>query len=312
MAGRTPPNVHVRADETFFVLKGEGLAHADGESFSIRAGDSLLLPRGRQRHREHGSDAPRHADAHGAERGVRRAIRSGPGSSWTTRNAPSSPDDRRPAGASGHRPTTVTGSRFAEGTALDDDARRRPPRRRQLPPRSAGSFLFSSCEAPWPGIASTVTDAYLSWYARHGYIVVIQDVRGGKPPRASRRVCDRARRRLRHLQGAAASRVVRAQLEATQSPIRARPAPGGRRTAAGPGGDLPAMTPWDTYADMAYEHGAFRLQSALGWAVQLAAERARRRGDATANQGAERRLAQAAAVRGDACTPGAARAPRPR
>ena len=35
---------------------------------------------------------------------------------------------------------------------------------------------------------------------------------------------------------------------------------------------------------MAYEHGAFRLQSALGWAVQLAAETARRRGDASAHQ----------------------------
>ena len=46
----------------------------------------------------------------------------------------------------------------------------------------------------------------------------------------------------------------------------------------------PAMTPWDTYGDMAYEHGAFRLQSALGWAVQLAAETARRRGDATAHR----------------------------
>jgi mannose-6-phosphate isomerase-like protein (cupin superfamily) len=46
VAGRTPPNVHVRAHEMFFVLKGEGLTHADGESFPIRAGDSLLLPPG--------------------------------------------------------------------------------------------------------------------------------------------------------------------------------------------------------------------------------------------------------------------------
>ena len=46
VGGRTPPNVHVRAHEMFFVLKGEGLAHADGESFPIRAGDSLLLPPG--------------------------------------------------------------------------------------------------------------------------------------------------------------------------------------------------------------------------------------------------------------------------
>ena len=46
VAGRTPPNVHVRAHEMFFVLKGEGLAHADGEAFPIRTGDSLLLPPG--------------------------------------------------------------------------------------------------------------------------------------------------------------------------------------------------------------------------------------------------------------------------
>ena len=44
------------------------------------------------------------------------------------------------------------------------------------------------------------------------------------------------------------------------------------------------MSPWDVRADMAYENGAFRLQSAMSWAVQLAAETARRRGDAVAFQ----------------------------
>src|SRR5260370_1433421 len=46
----------------------------------------------------------------------------------------------------------------------------------------------------------------------------------------------------------------------------------------------PAMAAWDSHADMAYENGAFRLQSAMGWAIQLAAETARRRGDAAAYQ----------------------------
>ena len=46
MGGRTPPNVHVRAHEMFFVLEGEGLAHAEGATLPIEAGDSLLLPPG--------------------------------------------------------------------------------------------------------------------------------------------------------------------------------------------------------------------------------------------------------------------------
>jgi mannose-6-phosphate isomerase-like protein (cupin superfamily) len=46
VGGRTPPNVHSRAQEMFFVLAGEGIAHADGRSVPFRRGDSLLLPAG--------------------------------------------------------------------------------------------------------------------------------------------------------------------------------------------------------------------------------------------------------------------------
>jgi len=46
VGGRTPPNVHLRAHEMFFVLKGEGLAHAEGVALPVKAGDSLLLPPG--------------------------------------------------------------------------------------------------------------------------------------------------------------------------------------------------------------------------------------------------------------------------
>jgi mannose-6-phosphate isomerase-like protein (cupin superfamily) len=46
VAGRTPPNVHRRAHEMFYVLSGEGIAHADGKSVPFKRGDSLLLPPG--------------------------------------------------------------------------------------------------------------------------------------------------------------------------------------------------------------------------------------------------------------------------
>jgi len=43
VGGRTPPNAHTRAHEMFFVLKGEGVAHADGQAVPIKTGDSLLV-----------------------------------------------------------------------------------------------------------------------------------------------------------------------------------------------------------------------------------------------------------------------------
>jgi mannose-6-phosphate isomerase-like protein (cupin superfamily) len=46
VGGRTPPNAHLRAHEMFFVLKGQGVAYADGQAVSIETGDSLLVPPG--------------------------------------------------------------------------------------------------------------------------------------------------------------------------------------------------------------------------------------------------------------------------
>jgi putative CocE/NonD family hydrolase len=46
----------------------------------------------------------------------------------------------------------------------------------------------------------------------------------------------------------------------------------------------PSMVAYDLYSDWAYENGAFCLQANLGWAMQLAAETARLRGDAKAFQ----------------------------
>jgi mannose-6-phosphate isomerase-like protein (cupin superfamily) len=41
--GKTPPNVHRRAHEMFFVLEGEGVAHCDGEATPIKTGDALMV-----------------------------------------------------------------------------------------------------------------------------------------------------------------------------------------------------------------------------------------------------------------------------
>lgn len=44
--GAQPPNMHPRATETFFFLKGEGEAESDGRVTPVRAGQLLVLPPG--------------------------------------------------------------------------------------------------------------------------------------------------------------------------------------------------------------------------------------------------------------------------
>ena len=46
VGGRTPPNVHHRAHEMFYVLAGEGIAHTADGTVAFKSGDSLLLPPG--------------------------------------------------------------------------------------------------------------------------------------------------------------------------------------------------------------------------------------------------------------------------
>jgi mannose-6-phosphate isomerase-like protein (cupin superfamily) len=46
VGGATPPNVHPRAQEMFYVLAGEGEADCGGKTLRLRRGDSLLLPAG--------------------------------------------------------------------------------------------------------------------------------------------------------------------------------------------------------------------------------------------------------------------------
>jgi mannose-6-phosphate isomerase-like protein (cupin superfamily) len=44
--GAQPPNVHARAEEIFYILKGNAIAHCEGRTFRLEAGDSFLARRG--------------------------------------------------------------------------------------------------------------------------------------------------------------------------------------------------------------------------------------------------------------------------
>ena len=131
-------------------------------------------------------------------------------------------------------------------------------------------------------IASTIVYAHPSWYAAHGYIVVIQDVRGrgtseGKFTLFENEVADgedtlKWVSQLPNCDGQVGmygfSYQGMTQLYAAQTGVAAL------KTIA------PAMTGYHPYEDWAYENGALCLQLGLTWAVQLAAETARIEGNA--------------------------------
>ncbi|MBD1917642.1 CocE/NonD family hydrolase [Phormidium sp. FACHB-322] len=135
-------------------------------------------------------------------------------------------------------------------------------------------------------IASTVVYAHPSWYASHGYIVVIQDVRGrGTSGGEFDLFCHEADDGYATVQWAANLPQSNGAVGMygfsyqgmTQLYAAARQPPALRAIA-------PAMVGYDLYADWAYENGALPLQIGLGWALQLAAETARLQQDAMAYQ----------------------------
>ena len=127
-------------------------------------------------------------------------------------------------------------------------------------------------------IASTVVYAHPSWFARHGYNVVIQDVRG-------RGGSEGEFYPFRHegRDGAETIAWLRSRPEcngrmgmygfsyqgATQL-LAAAEDPAGLQCIA------PAMTACDLYRGWFYHHGALRLASSLGWGLQMLKADARR------------------------------------
>ena len=133
-------------------------------------------------------------------------------------------------------------------------------------------------------IASTVVYAHPRWYAAHGYIVVIQDVRGrgtsgGQFDLFTYEVADGLDTinwvsQLPNSTGNVGMYGFSYQ-GMTQLYTAVHQPPCLKAIA-------PAMVAYDLYADWAYENGAFCLFANLAWAIQLAGETARLKGDEAA------------------------------
>ena len=135
-------------------------------------------------------------------------------------------------------------------------------------------------------IASTVVYAHPTWYASQGYIVVIQDVRGrgtseGKFELFANEVADGLDtiNWVSQLPGSTGEVGMYgfSYQGMTQLYTAVHRHPALKAIA-------PAMVAYDLYSDWAYENNAFCLQANLGWAIQLAAETARLKGDEKAYQ----------------------------
>lgn len=152
-------------------------------------------------------------------------------------------------------------------------------------PDGDGSWPVLLMRQPYGrAIASTVVYAHPSWYAAHGYIVVIQDVRGRGTSEGSFDLF------AHEVDDGYDSVQWAAQLPGSNGQVgmygfsyqgmtqlyAAQAKPSALKALA------PAMVGYDLYQDWAYENGALRLQAGLGWAIQLAAETARLNGDKTA------------------------------
>ena len=152
-------------------------------------------------------------------------------------------------------------------------------------PDAPGPFPVLLMRQPYGrSIASTVVYAHPTWYASHGYIVVIQDVRGRGSSGGEFRLFEQEEddgeatvqwaANLPKSSGDLGMYGFSYQGMTQLYAAARRPEP--LKALA------PAMVGYDPYADWAYENGALLLQAGLGWAFQLAAETARRQGDAAA------------------------------
>ncbi len=149
---------------------------------------------------------------------------------------------------------------------------------------------YPAGEGPWPtllmrqpygrDIASTVVYAHPAWWARHGYHVAIQDVRGRGgsegdfyPFRYEGRDGAETMAWLRkHAASNGRIGMYGFSYQGATQLLAAAEQPEGLECIA------PHMTAADLYHGWFYRQGALRLSSALGWGIQMLREDARRRG----------------------------------
>lgn len=150
-------------------------------------------------------------------------------------------------------------------------------------PDSNGEFPVLLMRQPYGrSIASTVVYAHPSWYAAQGYIVVIQDVRGrgtseGEFDLFAHEITDgvdTVNWVADLLQSNGNVGMYGFSYQGMTQLYAAIGRPAALKTLC------PAMAVADLYHNWAYEGGAFCYQLNLGWAIQLAAETVRRKGDA--------------------------------
>ena len=162
--------------------------------------------------------------------------------------------------------------------------------------RLDSDLYYPNSGGPWPALlmrqpygrrlASTLVYAHPHWYASQGYLVVVQDVRGrgsseGEFDLFAHEVEDGQDcldwvSQLPQCDGSVAMYGFSYQ-GMTQLYAAANHHPSLKAI-------CPAMIAWDLYQDWAYENGAFCLQNNLGWALQLAADSAKRRQDGSTFQ----------------------------
>lgn len=154
-------------------------------------------------------------------------------------------------------------------------------------PDAAGEFPVILMRQPYGrAIASTVAYAHPKWYASHGYIVIIQDVRGrgtseGKFQLFEHEIADGfdTINWAENLSGSTGKiGMYGFSYQGMTQLYTASAKPPGLKTIC------PGMIGYDLYTDWGYEGGAFCLQTNLSWAVQLATETARLGGDKQAYQ----------------------------
>lgn len=164
-----------------------------------------------------------------------------------------------------------------DGVRLDADIYR---------PDAEGEFPVLLMRQPYGrAIASTVVYAHPTWYAAHGYIVVIQDVRGRGTSQGEFQLFvhetedgEDTVNWVSALPGSTGQVGMYGFSYQGMTQLYAAAAkPSALKTLC------PAMIGYDLYTDWVYEGGAFCLQANLGWAIQLAAETARLQGDPAAH-----------------------------